>query len=98
MRLGAHLSVQPQGRGRTGCRRVGVGPQAARAAPMMGPRAALRTVRYALPHLVERVLPGPGPAAAVRRCRKLDRSGLSATLGYFQAGNSSPEDIVAANL
>jgi proline dehydrogenase len=65
---------------------------------MPSPWAALRTARYAVPDLIEWVAPGPGPGAAVRRCRKLDRAGLAATLGYFQAGGSRPEDIVAANL
>jgi proline dehydrogenase len=65
---------------------------------MKGPRAVLRNARYALPHLIERVVPGPGPKAAVGRCRKLERNGLSTTLGYFQAGGSRPDEIVAANL
>lgn len=65
---------------------------------MAGLWAALRAARYALPHLVERALPGPGPRAAARRCRKLNRSGLAATLGYFQSGDARPEDIVAANI
>jgi proline dehydrogenase len=65
---------------------------------MLSPRAALRNARYALPHLVERLVPGPGPRAAARRCRKLNRKGLAATLGYFQAATGRPEDIVAANV
>lgn len=65
---------------------------------MLSPRAALRNARYALPHLVERLVPGPGPSAAARRCRKLNRNGLAATLGYFQAASALPEDIVAANV
>jgi proline dehydrogenase len=65
---------------------------------MVGPWAALRAARYALPHLVERIVPGPGPGAAARRCRKLNKAGLAATLGYFQAGDARPEDIVAANV
>jgi proline dehydrogenase len=65
---------------------------------MAGPWAALRAARYALPHLVERAVPGPGPRAAARRCAKLHRAGLAATLGYFQAGDARPEDIVAANV
>jgi proline dehydrogenase len=65
---------------------------------MAGPWAALRAARYALPHLVERAVPGPGPGAAARRCRKLNRAGLAATLGYFQSGDARPEDIVAANV
>lgn len=65
---------------------------------MLGPWAALRAARYAIPHLVERALPGPGPGAAARRCRRLNRAGLAATLGYFQSRDARPEDIVAANL
>jgi proline dehydrogenase len=65
---------------------------------MLGPWAALRKARYALPPLVERIIPGPGPSAATRRCRNLNRSGLAATLGYFQSGDARPEEIVAANL
>jgi proline dehydrogenase len=65
---------------------------------MLGPWAALRNARYALPRLVERVLPGPGPRAAARRCRALNRRGLAATVGYFQARDSRPEDIAAANV
>jgi len=65
---------------------------------MLSPWAALRKARYALPHVVERAVPGPGPGAAARRCRKLNRAGLAATLGYFQSGGSRPEDIVAANV
>jgi proline dehydrogenase len=64
---------------------------------MLGPWAALRKARYALPSYVERIVPGPGPAAAVRRCRALNRRGSAATLGYFQSADSSPGDIVAAN-
>lgn len=65
---------------------------------MASPWAALRSARYAVPHLIERVVPGPGPGAAARRCRKLDRAGLAATLGYFQSAKARPEDIVAANV
>jgi proline dehydrogenase len=64
---------------------------------MLGPRAALRNARYALPRYVERVLPGPGPSAAIRRCRSLNRNGLAATVGYFQSSDARPEEIVAAN-
>jgi proline dehydrogenase len=48
--------------------------------------------------LVERVVPGPGPGGAARRCRKLNRAGLGATLGYFQSSAARAEDIVVANL
>jgi proline dehydrogenase len=65
---------------------------------MIGPWAALRKARYAFPHLVERIVPGPGPSAAARRCRKLDRAGLASALGYFQSAEARPEDIVAANV
>jgi proline dehydrogenase len=65
---------------------------------MLGPWAALRKARYALPHLVERVFPGPGAKAVSRRCRTLNRRGLAATPGYFQSGEARPEDIVAANV
>jgi proline dehydrogenase len=65
---------------------------------MLGPWAALRKARYALPNYVERIVPGPGPGAAARRCRRLHRRGLAATPGYFQSGDARPEDIVAANL
>ncbi|HEX8624226.1 MAG TPA: proline dehydrogenase family protein [Allosphingosinicella sp.] len=65
---------------------------------MLGPWAALRKARYAFPHLVERIVPGPGAGAAAGRCRKLNRAGLAATLGYFQSGEARPEDIVAANV
>ena len=59
--------------------------------------AALRNARYALPRHLERVLPGPGPGAAARRCAALDRSGLASTTGYFQAGDDRPDRILAAN-
>jgi len=60
-------------------------------------RAALRNARYALPRGIERVAHGPGPHAAVRRCVRLNRGGLAATVGYFQSGEAGPEEIVAAN-
>ena len=65
---------------------------------MRGPRAALRDARYAAPLYVERILGGPGPAAAARRCRALAGDGLAATVGYFQSSRARPEEIVAANL
>jgi proline dehydrogenase len=65
---------------------------------MIGPWTALRKARYALPYYVERLVPGPGAGFAARRCRKLNRNGLAATLGYFQSGDSRPDEIVAANL
>jgi proline dehydrogenase len=65
---------------------------------MIGPWAALRKARYALPDLIERYVPGPGPRSAALRSRKLERAGLAATLGYFQSSRSRPEEIVAANV
>ena len=65
---------------------------------MRSPRAVLRDARYALPRGIGRVAPGPGPAAAVRRCLTLNRRGFGATLGYFQADDAGPEAILAANL
>lgn len=63
---------------------------------MAGLREALRDARYALPQFLERFVSGPGPAAALRYCEKLDRHGLAATMGYFQASDARPEEIVAA--
>ncbi|HYD36085.1 MAG TPA: proline dehydrogenase family protein [Allosphingosinicella sp.] len=63
---------------------------------MQGPRAVLRNARYAAPRQVERILPGPGPDAAARRCRLLARGGLAATVGYFQPSRARPDEIVAA--
>lgn len=64
---------------------------------MLGARAALRNARYAAPRYVEQVASGPGPEAAARRCRRLARDGLAATVGYFQSSRAGPDDIVAAN-
>lgn len=65
---------------------------------MQGPRAVLRNARYALPRAIERVAAGPGPAAAARRCVRLNQGGRGATLGYFHAAAAGPEEIVVANL
>lgn len=65
---------------------------------MSGARAILRNARYALPRQVERLGLGPGADAAARLCRRLDRLGLAATLGYFQSSDARPEEIVAANV
>ena len=61
-------------------------------------RDRLRTVRHALPKVLERIARGPGPEAAARRCRILNRSGIAATVGYFHAEDEKPDDIVAATL
>lgn len=63
---------------------------------MLGPRAALRNVRYAAPLCVERITSGPGAEAAARRCRILADAGLAATVGYFQSSRARPDEIVAA--
>jgi proline dehydrogenase len=65
---------------------------------MLGPWAALRAARYALPYQLERVFPGPGAKSAARRCERLGRDGLDATIGYFQRRDARPDDIVAANV
>jgi proline dehydrogenase len=65
---------------------------------MIGPRAALRNARYAMPRYLGRVVRGPGPGTASRRCRRLNRDGLAATVGYFHASDARPEEIVAANM
>lgn len=64
---------------------------------MSGAWAALRNARYALPAKIERLVSGPGPAATVRTCHRLRRKGLAATVGYFQATDARPEEIVLAN-
>lgn len=64
----------------------------------MRPWAALRNLHDALPRFVERVVPGPGPAVAARRCDGLHRNGLAATVGYFQSSEARPEEVVAANI
>jgi proline dehydrogenase len=63
---------------------------------MSGVWAALREARYALPRHLERLLPGPGPTATVRRSDRLSRRGFASTVGYFQASDTPPEQIVAA--
>lgn len=57
----------------------------------------LRSARYAVPGLVERVWHGPGAASAARTCDRLKRKGLVATVGYFQANGAAPDAIVAAS-
>lgn len=62
----------------------------------IGARARLRRLRYAVPGMIERHFPGPGAAAAVARCAGLRRSGMAASIGYFQASGDAPETIVRA--
>ena len=59
-------------------------------------RAKLRDLRYALPGRIGGRLPAPGPVAALRICARLHRQGFDTTLGYFQADDAAPEDIVVA--
>jgi len=63
----------------------------------LDPRGILRDARYALPGMIGRMAPGPGPQAAARICQRLADDGLLATAGFFQADDSTPEDILAAN-
>ena len=60
--------------------------------------AMLRDARYALPARIERILPGPDGAAAARLCARLQRRGLSATIGFFAASSATPDDVLAGNL
>jgi proline dehydrogenase len=64
---------------------------------MLSPWAMLRNARYALPRALEHRLPGPDAAAVARRSARLHGKGLAATIGYFQAGDGAPGEIVAAN-
>lgn len=64
---------------------------------MLSPWAALRNARYALPGLIGPMLPGPDARATVRLCARLRREGLATTIGYFQADDAEPADILAAN-
>lgn len=60
--------------------------------------APLSTARWALPRYAERVMPGPGPVAAVRLCERLGRKGLHSTVGYFDSPGARPEEVVATNV
>ncbi len=73
-------------------------PAPVRAAPVSGSAVWrwLRDQRYALPRRAGRWLPAPGPAKAAALIARLDRRGLAATVGYFQAESDSPDAIVAA--
>lgn len=56
-------------------------------------RRALGPLRHGLPRWIERHVPGPGPAAAARRCRRI---GLAGSVGYFHRAGAAPAEIVAA--
>lgn len=60
--------------------------------------ARLRDARYALPGMIEARVEGPDARAAARIAAALERRGIGATLGYFQANGGSAESIEAANL
>ena len=62
----------------------------------LDPKGLLRDARYALPGLVERNVEGPDARQAARVCQRLRRAGLLATCGYFQRGDSGPDEIVEA--
>lgn len=59
-------------------------------------RAALRRLRYALPGQVGKALPAPGDQAVARWAGRLRASGSTTAIGYFQADDAAPDDIVAA--
>jgi len=61
------------------------------------PWGLLRDARYALPRYIESNAQGPDAADAARICGRLHCKGLASTVGYFQAGHTAPETIVAAN-
>lgn len=62
---------------------------------MGGPVAALRAVRYALPGLVERVVPGGGAAQAARLGARIADRGDGVALGLFARGTAPADEIVA---
>lgn len=59
-------------------------------------RARLRDARYALPGLIERVVPGETACEAARQCERLGRRGMATTAGYFAAADASPDEVAAA--
>ena len=61
-------------------------------------RARARDARYALPQKVELYFSGPGIEVTARRCARLARQGLASTVGYFQASDATPDEIVTANV
>ena len=61
-------------------------------------RDLLRDARYALPQKIERLPLGAGAEAAIRRCMKLKQDEIDTTVGYFQARDATPDQILSANL
>lgn len=60
--------------------------------------ARLRDARYALPGLVERIVPGETAPNAAARCARLGRRGLATTAGYFGAADATCETVGRANV
>ncbi|KRA81698.1 hypothetical protein [Altererythrobacter sp. Root672] len=60
-------------------------------------KSRLRDFRYALPNLVERIVPGQEPAAAAAQCAEFAQQGFKTTAGFFGAGETSREHVIAAN-
>ncbi|KPL69598.1 proline dehydrogenase [Erythrobacter sp. SG61-1L] len=63
----------------------------------LSPWGIARSIRYALPRNLGRLLPAPDANAITRHCASLARNGLAATAGYFQADDAAPEAIAEAN-
>ena len=59
-------------------------------------RARLRDARYALPQLIERVVPGEAAREAARNCARLARQGVATTVGYFGASEAGAGVAAAA--
>lgn len=59
-------------------------------------RARLRDARYALPGLIERVVPGEPARAAADSCARLGHLGVATTVGYFAASDARPAAVAAA--
>ena len=59
--------------------------------------ARLRDARYALPGLVERMVPGEAARDAAAHCARLERRGVATSVGYFGAADATPETVAAAN-
>ena len=61
-------------------------------------RAGARTIRYALPRHVGRLLPVPDAGHIAGQGARLNRKGCAMTAGYFQAEDAPPDAIAAANI
>jgi proline dehydrogenase len=59
--------------------------------------ARLRDARYALPGLVERIVPGETARDAAAHCARLGRGGIATTAGYFGAVDAICETVTRAN-